>query len=62
MTGTPVENHLQDLWNLFDFVMPGYLGSHYNFDFATPPAFREIINKPASGLSCYITRILEQKR
>lgn len=34
MTGTPIENHLQDLWNLFDFVMPGYLGTQRAFDVA----------------------------
>ncbi len=27
MTGTPVENSLQDLWSLFDFCNPGLLGS-----------------------------------
>ncbi len=27
MTGTPVENHLGDLWSLFDFLNPGMLGS-----------------------------------
>ncbi len=27
LTGTPVENRLEDLWALFDFLMPGYLGS-----------------------------------
>ncbi|MBL8891035.1 MAG: DEAD/DEAH box helicase [Planctomycetaceae bacterium] len=27
MTGTPIENHLGELWNLFDFVNPGLLGS-----------------------------------
>lgn len=32
MTGTPIENHLQDIWNLFDFVMPDYLGSKQYFD------------------------------
>ena len=32
MTGTPVENHLSDMWNIFDFVMPGYLGSAAAFD------------------------------
>ncbi len=32
MTGTPVENHLQDLWNLFDFAMPNYLGTKREFD------------------------------
>ncbi len=32
LTGTPVENHLSDLWSLFDFVSPGLLGSEKNFD------------------------------
>ena len=32
MTGTPIENHLQDIWNLFDFVMPNYLGTKSQFE------------------------------
>lgn len=31
LTGTPVENRLSELWNLFDFLMPGYLYSHHRF-------------------------------
>ncbi len=27
LTGTPVENHLGELWSLFDFLNPGLLGS-----------------------------------
>ncbi|MFT5170645.1 MAG: SNF2 family DNA or RNA helicase [Candidatus Marinamargulisbacteria bacterium] len=34
LTGTPIENHFHDLWNLFDFVMPGYLGTKGQFDMA----------------------------
>ncbi len=26
ITGTPMENHLGELWALFDFLMPGFLG------------------------------------
>lgn len=26
LTGTPMENHLGELWSLFDLVLPGYLG------------------------------------
>lgn len=26
LTGTPMENHLGELWSLFAFLMPGYLG------------------------------------
>lgn len=30
-TGTPVENHLGELWNLFDIILPGFLGTVQNF-------------------------------
>ncbi|HPW58463.1 MAG TPA: DEAD/DEAH box helicase [Candidatus Rifleibacterium sp.] len=38
MTGTPIENHLGELWNLFRFLNPGLLGSveRFNETFATP--------------------------
>jgi len=26
LTGTPLENHISDLWSIFEFTMPGYLG------------------------------------
>lgn len=32
LTGTPVENHLSDIWSLFDFVSPGLLGSAKDFN------------------------------
>jgi len=31
LTGTPVENALADLWSIFTFVQPGYLGSADTF-------------------------------
>ncbi len=31
LTGTPVENHLGDLWSIFDFINPGLLGSLKQF-------------------------------
>ncbi len=27
LTGTPVENHLGELWSIFEFLNPGLLGS-----------------------------------
>ena len=31
LTGTPVENHLGDLWSIFDFLNPGLLGAARQF-------------------------------
>ncbi len=38
LTGTPVENRLQELWSILDFLNPGYLGSKQFFQrrFAMP--------------------------
>lgn len=38
LTGTPIENRLAELWSIFDFVMPGYLGRY--------PHFSEYYEKP----------------
>lgn len=31
LTGTPIENRLSELWSIFDFLMPGILGSYPSF-------------------------------
>ena len=31
LTGTPLENHLGELWSQFDFLLPGFLGSSQSF-------------------------------
>jgi len=31
LTGTPMENSLDELWSIFDFLMPGYLGPAKEF-------------------------------
>lgn len=32
LTGTPMENHLGELWSLFYFLMPGFLGDQKKFN------------------------------
>jgi SNF2 family DNA or RNA helicase len=38
LSGTPVENHLGELWSLFDFLQPGLLGDerHFQRHYRTP--------------------------
>ena len=38
LSGTPLENHLGELWSLYDFLMPGFLGDRQAFGrrFRTP--------------------------
>ncbi len=38
LTGTPVENRLRDLWSIFNFLNPGYLGkeAHFRKSFELP--------------------------
>ncbi len=40
LTGTPVENHVGELWSIMEFLNPGYLGSWTKFrqEFAAPAA------------------------
>ncbi|MDR1019120.1 MAG: DEAD/DEAH box helicase [Synergistaceae bacterium] len=38
LTGTPIENHVGDLWSIMEFLMPGLLGSkrHFNEEYVKP--------------------------
>ncbi len=45
LTGTPMENHLGELWSLYHFLMPGFLGSQESFN----KRFRNPIEKQGSS-------------
>lgn len=32
LTGTPLENHLGEIWSMYHFLMPGYLGPYERFN------------------------------
>jgi len=50
LTGTPIENHLGELWNLFRFINPGLLGSaeKFNLRYANPIIKNDAINAKQS--------------
>ena len=51
MTGTPIENRLSELWSIFDFLMPGYLGSYKKFkDRFEAPVVRDADEKARTTL------------
>ena len=41
LTGTPVENSVADVWSIFDFLLPGYLGEY--------PDFRDSTEQPIAA-------------
>ena len=41
LTGTPVENSVSDVWSIFDFLLPDYLGDY--------PTFKETTEVPAQN-------------
>ncbi len=45
LSGTPMENHLGEIWSLFHFLMPGFLGSQQRFG----ELFRKPIEKQADS-------------
>ena len=38
LSGTPIENKLEELWSVFDFLMPGFLFNvaEFNYRYVTP--------------------------
>lgn len=55
LTGTPIQNHLAEIWNLFNFINPGLLGTlqHFNKQFATP-----VIYNPESTVTRHLKKLI----
>lgn len=54
LTGTPIQNNVVELWLLFDFLMPGYLGPEL--------VFQDKFAKPIAQLRNAKTLLKEQER
>jgi SNF2 family DNA or RNA helicase len=66
LTGTPLENNVSEIWSIFDFLMPGFLGNYASFvrKYQTPimkhgntRAFDELRKK----VSCFMLRRTKEK-
>ncbi|WP_040950625.1 DEAD/DEAH box helicase [Gorillibacterium massiliense] len=49
MTGTPIENRLTELWSIFDFLNPGYLGSLRDFTHRFVTSIERSADQEATG-------------
>lgn len=49
LTGTPVENHLGDLWSIFEFLNPGMLNTTGRFARSVGASVQNVRNKNAAG-------------
>lgn len=56
LTGTPIENRLSELWNLFDFLMPGYLFSHGSF---VEKLEKPVVKSGDEGASAQLRRLVQ---
>lgn len=59
-TGTPVETRLLDLWNLFDFLQPGHLGSAKTFSKEYEQPSNEQVNVNDKNIPAGINRLRDR--
>lgn len=55
LTGTPIQNHMLELWSLFNFLNPGLLGSldHFNKQFVFPA-----VRNPADEIKQHLRKLV----
>ena len=59
LTGTPIENRLSELWSIFEFINPGYLGTQKRFrDLFAVPVEKEGDERAGSVLSRLIAPLV----
>lgn len=66
LTGTPVENHLGDLWSIFEFLNPGMLGSvgalrSIDSRSALPPTDESALKRLSAALKPFVLRRTKQQ-
>ena len=64
LTGTPIENSVIELWNIFDFIMPGFLGNITNFSqkYKMKEEFDDEVNELLSNLKKQIKPFLLRRK
>lgn len=64
LTGTPIENSLEDIWSIFDFLMPGLLGSFdrfcQNYMRQTTRDFEKALLKIRKRIQPFVLRRMKQ--
>lgn len=61
LTGTPIENRPLDLWSLFDFLMPGFLGDKVSFQEIYEQQDREALDTLGILTSPFILRRMKKQ-
>ncbi len=66
LTGTPLENNVSEIWSMFDFLMPGFLGTHKEFSehFHTPIMKRgdtEALTHLRKKVECFMLRRIKEE-
>ena len=66
LTGTPLENNVSEIWSIFDFLMPGFLGNYANFvkKYQTPIMKKNdtrALDELRKKVSCFMLRRTKEK-